>query len=289
MRLLMCPPDYFDVSYEINAWMHLGVVPDKSLAWEQWDRLHHTLTAGLSLDVSIINPRPGLPDMVFTANAGMVEGNTFLASRMRFPERAAETPHFVRWFLAHGYQVLHLPPNVFDRGEDGTMRQTAEHGGSQEAAAFNAHEGEGDALRYGDLILGGYGHRSSHEAQVTAGQMLGHPVLPLKLIDSRWYHLDTCLTPLSDRLIAYYPGAFDVPSVHAIGQLPGDKIVISEEDALRFAANAVVSGNDVVLNAGCAQFERDLRSHGYRPHGVPLDEFLKAGGAAKCLVLILEP
>jgi N-dimethylarginine dimethylaminohydrolase len=275
----MCPPDYFDVSYEINAWMHLGIVPDKTLAWEQWDRLHHTLTSSLSLDVSIINPRPGLPDMVFTANAGMVEGNTFLASRMRFPQRAAETPHFVRWFLSHGYHVLHLP-------EDGVDHNAADETGT---AALGSHEGEGDALRYGNLILGGYGHRSSYEAQVMAGQMLGHPVLLLRLVDSRWYHLDTCLTPLSDRLIAYYPGAFDAPSVHAIEQLPGDKIVISEEDALRFAANAVVSGSDVVLNAGCTQFERDLQRHGYRPHGVPLDEFLKAGGAAKCLVLILEP
>jgi N-dimethylarginine dimethylaminohydrolase len=122
-----------------------------------------------------------------------------------------------------------------------------------------------------------------------AGTLLGRLVLPLRLIDPRWYHLDTCLVPLSDNLIAYYPPAFDSASAAAIEGLPGDKIILSDEDALRFAANAVVAGRDVVLNAGCARFEDDLRKRGFVPHPVPLDEFLKAGGAAKCLSLILEP
>jgi len=264
MRLLMCPPDYFDVSYEINAWMHMAVVPDKSRAWEQWDHLYHTLASQLSVDVSVIHPCPGSPDMVFTANAGMVEGKTFVPSRLRFPERQGETPHFVRWFTAHGYTIVGIPDDI-----------------------VGCHEGEGDALRYGDLILGGYGHRSDAEPQCAAGVLLGHAVLPLKLIDPRWYHLDTCLAPLSDELIAYYPDAFDQPSVDRIEALPGEKILLSLQDALRFAANAVVVGKHVVLNAGCSEFEGALRGRGFVPHPVPLDEFLKAGGAAKCLVLRL--
>lgn len=265
MRLLMCPPDYFDVSYEINAWMHLGVVPDKSRAWEQWDRLYQTLTADLSLDVALITPFPGLPDMVFTANAGIVEGNAFIPSRMRFPERQGETVQFVYWFLMNGYDIRPISGEV-----------------------EGSYEGEGDALRYGSLVLAGWGHRSDVEPHRIAGTLMGRLILPLRLVDPRWYHLDTCLVPLSDSLIAYYPPAFDPSSVAAIESLPGDKIVLSEEDALRFAANAVVAGRDVVLNAGCARFEADLRSRGFIPHPVPLDEFLKAGGAAKCLSLILE-
>ena len=264
MRLLMCPPDYFDVSYEINAWMRLAVVPDKSRAWEQWDHLYHTLASQLSVDVSVIHPQPGSPDMVFTANAGMVEGNVYVPSRFRYPERQGEIPHFVRWFAAHRYTISRIPDDV-----------------------EGCHEGEGDALRYGDLILGGYGHRSDAGPQQVVGELLGHPVQTLRLTDPRWYHLDTCLVPLSDELIAYYPGALDGQSVDRIEALPGEKIHISLHDALRFAANAVAVGKHVVLNAGCGEFEEALCKHGFVPHPVPLDEFLKAGGAAKCLVLRL--
>ena len=264
MRLLMCPPDYFDVSYEINAWMRLAVVPDKSRAWEQWDHLYHTLASQLSVDVSVIHPRQGSPDMVFTANAGMAEGKTFIPSRFHHPERQGEIPHFVRWFKAHDYAIVPIPADI-----------------------EGCHEGEGDALRYGDLILAGYGHRSDVAPQRAAGALLGHPVLPLRLVDPRWYHLDTCLVPLSDELIAYYPGAFDQASREAIEALPGEKAPISLHDALLFAANAVVVGKHVVLNAGCEAFEDCLRKRGFIPHPVPLDEFLKAGGAAKCLALRL--
>jgi len=261
----MCRPDFFDVTYEINAWMHLVERPDPLRAREQWLLLYETLLAIDGAAIQLIDPWPGLPDMVFTANAGIAVGKLFVPSRMRFAERQGETPLFEAWFAAHGYRITHLPESV-----------------------SGSFEGEGDALFIGDILLAGYRQRSDAVVYGDLGDLLNREVLPLELVDTRWYHLDTCLTPLSDRLIAYYPGAFDEYARRVIESLPGLRIELSEHDALLFAANAVVIGSDVVLNAGCDQFETDLIAHGFRPHPVDLSEFLKSGGAAKCLTLFVD-
>ncbi len=151
-----------------------------------------------------------------------------------------------------------------------------------------AFEGEDDALFYGDLLLAGYGQRSDEAACLGVGAMLGVDVLPLRLIDGRWYHVDTCLIPVAPDLLAYYPPAFDAAANAALESLPGEKIVLTEPDALRFGGNAVVVGDQVVMNSGCDALAGDLRARGFRVHETDLSEFLKSGGSAKCLVLVLD-
>jgi N-dimethylarginine dimethylaminohydrolase len=261
----MCPPDHYDVAYEINPWMQVVVAPSRDLAKRQWEALYTLLSVRVALDVELIGAHAGLPDMVFTANAGLVEGNRYLPSRFRHAQRQGEEPYFERWFSVHGYNVEPVAGHI-----PGT------------------HEGEGDSLMWRDLLLSGYGQRSDAAAQQAVACMLGRDPVLLNLIDPRWYHLDTCLLPLSPDLIAYYPAAFDSASLLSIGRLPCDKIIISREDALNFGANAVVAGKHVVLNAGCAGLEASLRDHGFRVHATDLSEFIKAGGAAKCLTLMLD-
>ena len=265
MRLLMCPPEHFDVVYEINAWMRIVNRPAREAAWRQWRELYALLTDEIGVDVSLIPPQAGLPDMVFTANAGLVYDRTFIPSRFRFAERQGEVPHFTQWFADQGYTIRELPPE-----------------------AIGAFEGEGDALFYGGLILGGYRQRSEVSVYGALGGMLGVPVLPLELTQPRWYHLDTCLVPLAPDLLAYYPPAFGDDARRALERLPGGKISLTESDALRFAGNAVVLGRHVVLNANCDAFANALRVHGYAVHSLDLAEFLKSGGSAKCLTLHLE-
>jgi N-dimethylarginine dimethylaminohydrolase len=261
----MCRPTYFDVAYEINAWMHIERRPDHALALAEWTQLYRTLEAIDGVSIDLVEPRPGLPDMVFTANAGIVSGDAFVPSRFRFAQRQGESPHFNAWFDAAGYRLIDLPES-----------------------APGSFEGEGDALYCGDMILAGYRQRTEAIVYSALAAIVRREVLPLELADPRWYHLDTCLTPLGDRLIAYYPGAFDEYAIRVIESLPGERIELTEHDALRFAANAVVIGHDIVLNSGCSDFESALASRGYRPHPVDLSEFLKAGGAAKCLALVLD-
>ena len=265
MRLLMCPPEHFDVTYEINAWMRVANGPDPERARAQWTALYTILREEVGADVALVAPQPGLPDMVFTANAGLTKGDWFVPSRFRPVERQGEVAFFIQWMLENGF---HLKPLT-----------------EQVAGAF---EGEGDALFYGDTLLTGWGQRSDEAACRGVGELLGVPVLPLRLVDSRWYHLDTCLIPVSPELLAYYPPAFDVRANATIEALPGEKITLTEADALRFGGNAVVAGQQIVMNSGCEALAGDLRARGYTVHATDLSEFIKSGGSAKCLVLALE-
>src|SRR5918911_3841317 len=133
-RILMCPPDYYGIEYEINPWMSRsrGSTPER--ARRQWQTLRDTLR-GLGAAVELLEPRPGLPDLVFTANAGLVYGKRFFSSRFRHEVRARETPHFDAWFAAHGFAVKHLPAGVY-------------------------FEGAGDALFCGPALFAGYRIRS---------------------------------------------------------------------------------------------------------------------------------
>jgi N-dimethylarginine dimethylaminohydrolase len=262
MRLLMCPPTFFDVSYEINPWMHLNVRPDASRARRQWDGLYEIITKRIGASVSLIDPGPGVPDMVFTANAGLVTGLTFIPSTFRYPQRQLEMPYFRQWFLDNGYAMKELNSGPF--------------------------EGEGDSLLYGDLLLVGYGPRSVKDCHDQLASITFRDVLSLGLIDGRYYHLDVCFAPLGPDVFVYYPQAFDNGAQLALSGLPGEKIAITESDANHFGANAVVIGNDVIINSGATDLAQVLTNRGYCVHVTDLSEFVKAGGSAKCLTLTLE-
>lgn len=265
MRLLMCPPDFFDVTYEINAWMRIVNGPDTEKAQRQWQALYTILTREIGADVSLLMPQPGLPDMVFTANAGITQGDLFIPSRFRFAERQGEVPHCIVWFREHGFRITELP--------------------TETPGSF---EGEGDALFYGDTLLAGYRQRSDASAYRALAAILRREVLPLELVDTRWYHLDTCLIPLAPDLLAYYPPAFDSYANTVLENLPGDKILLTEHDALRFGGNAVVVGDKIAMNAGCDSLAEALQARGYTVYPTDLSEFLKSGGSAKCLTLVLD-
>jgi N-dimethylarginine dimethylaminohydrolase len=261
-RILMCPPDYYGIEYEINPWMkrERGASPDRARA--QWRRLYAALV-GLGAQVELMAPQPGLPDLVFTANAGMLYGQRFFSSRFRHEVRARETPHFDAWFAAHGFTVEHLPAGVY-------------------------FEGAGDALFCGSSLFAGYRIRSDVQGHQHLAQLLHLQVLPLELINPYFYHLDTCFCPLAPGQALYYPGAFDAYGRRVIEANIPQLLAASEADANRFGCNAVVVGKTVVLNAGCEQLAAGLRAWGYTPVQVELDEFIKSGGSAKCLTLRLD-
>jgi N-dimethylarginine dimethylaminohydrolase len=258
----MCPPDYYGIEYEINPWMSRlrGSSPER--ARSQWDALYQVLQ-DLGVRVELLKPQPGLPDLVFTANAGLIFKNRFFSSRFRHEVRARESPYFEAWTAQHGFTVQHMPPDVY-------------------------FEGAGDALFCGPDLVVGYRIRSDVRGHQFLGTEIGKLVLPLELVDPRFYHLDTCFCPLAPGAAIYFPPAFDsygqkVLEAHIPKLLP-----VNEAEALRFACNAVVVGKRVVVNSGCELLARDLKQAGYDPRAVELDEFLKAGGSAKCLTLRLD-
>jgi N-dimethylarginine dimethylaminohydrolase len=259
--ILMCPPDFYGIEYEINPWMSRSVPTDAVRSREQWQALHDQLIA-VGVDVRLMEPVPGLPDLVFTANAGLVwRDKVFLAS-FRHTARQGETQVDAAWFESFGFESIALPPTL-------------------------NFEGAGDALFCGDTLFAGYLVRSDASAMQWLGKKMGCRVIPLQLVDDHFYHLDTCFCPLDRETALYYPPAFDEYAQRALTQIPR-LIPVQPEEAARFACNAVVAGRDVVVNSGCPQLEANLRRFGFHPHSTPLDEFLKAGGSAKCLTLRLD-
>jgi len=261
-RILMCPPDYYGIEYEINPWMSrsCGSTPERAL--QQWQRLHDTLEA-LGVQVECMIPRRGLPDLVFTANAGLVFGKRFYSSRFRHEVREREMPYFDEWFAVHGFAVEHLPEGMY-------------------------FEGAGDALFCGPALFAGYRIRSDVQGHQALARAIKRQVLPLELVNSRFYHLDTCFCPLAPAEALYYPDAFDAYGRKVLEKHIPRLLAVSEPEALRFGCNAVVVGKTVITNTGCEQLGADLRAWGYQPMAVELDEFLKAGGSAKCLTLRLD-
>jgi N-dimethylarginine dimethylaminohydrolase len=258
----MCPPDYYGIEYEINPWMSRsrGSTPER--ARRQWTALYEILR-GLGVTVELMTPQPGLPDLVFTANAGLVFGTRFFNSRFRHEVRARETPHFDAWFAAHGFQVEHLPEGVY-------------------------FEGAGDALFCGSKLFAGYRIRSDVHGHQYLAKAVGKLVLPLELINPRFYHLDTCFCPLAPDEAIYYPAAFDAYGRKVLQTHIPRLLAVTEAEAHRFGCNAVVVGKTVVLNTSCERLAADLRGWGYETVATELDEFIKAGGSAKCLTIRLD-
>jgi len=232
-----------------------------TLALRQWERLYGLLTHQLGVRVVLLPPQPGVPDLVFTANAGLVVGRTFIRSRFRYPQRQREEPMIERYFRQHRFRIITLP-------------------------ARYTFEGEGDALWVGRTLLFGFRFRSDAPAHEELAKRLKVQVLPVELADKRFYHLDTCFCSLDERSALWFPKAFDRYGRKVIEHLVEDLVDVSEADARRFVCNAIVLGRSMVVQEGLsATLRRRLTQRDFRPHLVNLSEFLKAGGSAKCLVL----
>ncbi len=268
IQFLMCAPDHYDVDYVINPWMEGNLhKSSRDRAVEQWQKLHHVLACNAIVD--LVEPHKGVPDMVFTANAGLVLGDNVVLSRFFHKERQGEEPYFKDWFEEKGYNVYELPKDL-------------------------PFEGAGDALldREGRWLWAGYGFRSELDSHPYLAKWLDIEVLSLRLMDERFYHLDTCFCPLSGGYLLYYPAAFDAYSNRVIEmRVPEAKrIAITEADAVNFACNSVNINSIVVMNKASAALKERLTKAGFQVIETPLTEFLKAGGAAKCLTLrVTEP
>ena len=261
---LMCKPQYYSVSYRINPWMEPSKNPSH---WEdamsQWTELHHTIIR-LGGWVEYIEPQPGLPDMVFAANHAFItlDGKHIVAT-FSHEERKRESDHVIMWFANKNIETISLACNF---------------------------EGAGDALYAGDILFCGHGFRSDKRvADILKETLKTSPnnIVSCKLVNDYFYHLDTCFCPLDADNALVFSEAFDEDSLSNMKERI-NLIHVPEQDAKKFACNAVVLGKDVIIPAGCQETEDLLKDNGYNPHSVEMGEFIKAGGACKCCTLKLR-
>jgi N-dimethylarginine dimethylaminohydrolase len=257
-RYLMCPPRYFEVSYSINPWMDRSVPVDRARATAQWEQLVETYE-WLGHDVECIDPIPGLPDMVFSANSAVVKGGRVLTARFRHRERAPEQLPYRQWFLEREFRDVRA------------------------SRAFC--EGEGDVAFVGSVALAGWGFRTTRSAHHEVQEFFGRPVVSLRLCDPRFYHLDMALSVLDERTIAYFPPAFSAGSRCVLQRLFPDAIRVREMDAYALGLNAVSDGHHVVLPVAARGMHDLVRARGFEPVPVEISEFVKAGGGVKCCTL----
>ena len=258
---LMCPPEHFTVEYAINPWMDPDKPVDVELAQAQWQRLRAAYQ-GLGHTVHAITPEPGLPDMVFAANGATVIDGKVLSARFRYAERQPESEAYLEWFRRSGYAQIR------------DSRFT--------------NEGEGDIVFAGRAILAGYGFRTDEAVRAELAELYGLPVISLRLIDPRFYHLDTALVVLDPDTVAYYPAAFDDAGKAAIASHFAELIEVKDEDAEVLGLNAISDGRHVVVPEQARGFIEQLTAAGFEPVGVDLSELLKAGGGPKCCTLELR-
>jgi N-dimethylarginine dimethylaminohydrolase len=254
---LMCRPEHFEVRYAINPWMRPDEPVDRERALAQWDALRQTYL-DLGHRVDLIDPVPGLPDMVYAANGATVVGGTVLGARFRHRERAAEALAYRAWFAAAGYSV---------------------------AEPEFVNEGEGDLLVVGEVVLAGHGFRTDPRAHAEAAAVFSREVVPLELVDPRFYHLDTAVAVLDDTTMAWLPAAFAPASQDVLAARFPDAVVAEPADAAVLGLNAVSDGRNVVLPAQATGLAAALHERGYTPVPVDLSELLKGGGGPKCCTL----
>lgn len=258
----MCPPTHFDVEYEINPWMHCDNPVEHSTARAQWQGLYDIYTRRLGWTVALLEPQPHLPDLVFTANGGLVVGGKVVPPCFRHPERQGETRHFENWFRDNGFAVLDAPTHDF--------------------------EGEGDALLWKDVLFAGYPWRSDKLAHMLLAQKLGLEVVSLQLIDARFYHLDTALTVVSESTVALYPRAFTADSLDRVRRIVPNVIMAGDDDAMAYGLNALSDGEHIVLSDRATGLIDSYRRMGMVVWPTPISEFQKSGGGVKCLSLELR-
>jgi N-dimethylarginine dimethylaminohydrolase len=254
---LMCPPEFFTVEYSINAWMDTSTPVDTGKAVAQWWGLRDAYLA-LGHTVHVLDAARGLPDMVFAANGAFSVGGVVYGAKFAHPQRAAEADEHRAWYPRNGWSAV-VEPEFTNEGE----------------GDFAYVPGPG-------VVLAGYGFRTDPRAHAEAQDVLGRPVVGLRLVDPRFYHLDTALFVLDDNTVCYYPAAFSAGSRRVLQRLFPDAVLATEADALAFGLNAVSDGRHVILPVEATGLARTLADRGYVPVPIDLSELLKGGGSVKC-------
>lgn len=258
--VIMSPPDFFKIEYSINPWMDTSNIVHKEHAMREWNSLKDTYTS-LGLEIKIIHPKQGFPDLVFTTDHGVFIGDTFYISRFRYSERQGEQNITIPWYKKQSIKLQEIPSVCFMEG--------------------------GDVLFSNKHIFLGYGFRTSDNTAEFLHNTSRYPVTSLELVDEAFYHLDTCFLPVSSDTAFYYPQAFGSDSIKSLKRHFDILIPLSSHEAEAFACNSVIIDKHVICQPN-PTFEQKISELGFTPTTLEMHEFNKSGGGIHCLSQIIE-
>jgi N-dimethylarginine dimethylaminohydrolase len=264
-EILMCPPDFYDIQYEINPWMHMKIKAQTGLAKKQWAKLYEEVKK-TGVKINLMPASPKQPDLVFI-DAGFLYKDVFIPSNFTYPERQGESELFESWFQSNGFEIRKLDSGF-------------------------KFEGHGDNLWASkEKVFCGHGFRSQKQSFAEIRKILADKgsfeVINLELVDDRFYHLDTCFCPIGQEKALCYPGGLSKESLKILAEHI-EIIEVEEAEAVKFACNSLVLESEVIIPSGCDKVNQKLENLGFTVIQVPIDEFMKAGGACKCLCMPLD-
>lgn len=261
----MCEPRYFDVLYRINPWMNPEIPTDGREANRQWWSLYEALKS-MGHRIDLIDPLPGQPDMVFTANAGVVIGKTGISSNFKHPYRKSEESAYHDFLVRLGINVKR--PKFISEGSGDFLVYPSRRPGST-------------------VVFAGMGLRTEPSAYREVEEHLGVEVIPLRLIDERFYHLDTALGILNENIAIVVEGAFSPDAVVHLRKYFSEVYFVEQSDALVLGANIVSDGRNVILDAAARRLAKEVERLGFTSVLLSMSELRKSGGGARCCVLEL--
>jgi len=233
--LLLCPPTFYDIRYEINPWMSKDNPIDKAKALEQCGTLKYAYDA-LGVRYAEIPAEPELPDQVFTTDTGHIEKNIFIKAQFKYKERRKEVACVDRFLAEKEYAICEFPEDIFFEG--------------------------GDFVKLEDRYFFGWGKRSSKNAASHLNSFLDTEVISIELIDDFYYHLDTCFAPINEDVALANFGAFTQEGVNTIKKHFKQIIQTTDEDNKMFACNMVTIEGKAILTQGISDELKDqLRPH----------------------------
>jgi N-dimethylarginine dimethylaminohydrolase len=260
----MCTPNHFQVEYQINPWMKPGSV-DTQKALSQWQDLVEKYKQN-GIEVEILDQKKGLADMVFAADQGLIvsrERKILLLSNFKYTQRQGESLEYKRWFIEQGYRVDTLPKQL-------------------------TFEGGGECIPWNGKSFIGEGFRNNEDTYKYIENKYKIEFIPLKLINEKFYHLDTCFFVLNQTTAFYYPPALAKESIEKLQKLFPNLIEFTTQEIEAFAANSVVNEKTVFMQAGSQTFKDKIEFLGYTVIEVDISEFIKSGGGVHCLTFELD-
>jgi N-dimethylarginine dimethylaminohydrolase len=263
LKFLMCPPEFYDAAYETSTRRNYKHHINFSLAKIQWELLYKLLNDQIGVHIELIKPIKGLSAAVFTANGGLVSGQTVFKSNFRNKERQPESLFFADWFKERGYDVIALPKAYF-------------------------FEGEADVVITGPYILCGYHQKTDLQAYVQISEALGKTLIPLELKDERFYHLNSGFCYLNKDSALLYPHAFEPNSLKFLKNVIKNVITVTLEEALNGCCSSIVIGKKLIMPSLCQRTIQMMKLLGYQVFEVDISEYTKAGNGLRSLVLTLE-